>query len=512
MNKTMMENKAQYLILTIFLIQPFIDIYRTFFQGTINIGGLAIEELINLVLVGCLGICVLVELVQKKDKKRGMMLGFYAILCMLYLVLHFINTARFNEALYPASDVSAIRNVYYIARLYGLPMILLCGVIVFPIKKENFIKAVQVYSLIICGTIVLSNITKTSLVTYSLGIDRLAGSIFDWTSLTSESYFEAYTAKGFFYSGNQLSSLLFAMIPFVSYAFLMQANLFNSIVLITQMLAMVMLGTKTAAQGAFIGFGFMFLGAVVLYLIHHIRELRGKDNRINWFYKEGRSKLIKGLFCILLIVGSMGLYRISPCKQRLDHLSYLNTYEQREEKPLEERTREQWIDFINETYWYFYINPLYVQEYPVEMNPDFWIRMVKRDRTLNRDERNFKVQLGKEIMSLNDRSLDSVVGIGYTSNIPYTERDYYFQYFIMGLGGMSLFIAPYFLIVLISLVMILRQFKEKANLYLLACGVGICFYFVVAYIAGHTFYSMYNMLILALYAGMLYNGVKGEKA
>ena len=511
MKKIMLEGKVQFLILAIFLLQPLIDIYRTFFQGQISIMGFAIEELINLLLIGILAICILIELFEKKDKKRGLILFIYALLCLIYLAVHFVNTAQFNEALYPAADVSAIRNVYYIFRLYGLPMILLVGIVVFPIKKEVFIRTVQIYSLIVCGTIMISNITGTSLVTYSLGIERIEGSILDWGSLNSESYFEGYTSKGFFYSGNQLSSALFAMIPFVSYAFFNRFSVFNTLVLIVQMLAMVMLGTKTAAQGAIIGFGFMFLGAIVLYLIHHHDHIFNKEKRAQWIQQDGKKKLLCAGFSVVLLISSFGLYRISPCKQRLDYLDYLNTSDEREEKEtIGERTKEQWIEYINENFWYFYINEEYIEDYPVEMNPDFWIRMVKRDRTLNRDQRNFKVQMDQEIMNLNNRSLDKWVGIGYTSNIPYTEKDYYFQYFIMGIGGIALFIAPYFLIVLASLVDILRYFKEKANLYLMACGVGICIYFVVAYIAGHTFYSMYNMLILAFYSGMLWNGVKGR--
>lgn len=505
MRKIEMQGKGQKLILLIFLIQPFIDIYRTFFQGQLSVMGFALEELINLVLIACLGVCVLIELIQNKDKKRGFLLAIYAALCLLYLAIHFINTSQFNEALYPASNVSGIRNVYYLFRLYGLPMILLVGVWVFPIAKEKFIRSVQIYSLIVCSIIVVSNLTGTSLVTYSLGVDQIEGSIFTWPSLNSQSVFENYTSKGFFYSGNQLSSALFAMIPLVSYAFLTQLSVFNTCVLIIQILAMVMLGTKTAGQGAFIGFGFMFLGAVVLYLIHHGHALKEG----NVLQKIGKDRLIITGLSIVILISSIGLYRVSPCKQRLDYLDYINTHEEREEKPLEEeKTLDDWIEYINEFYWYFYINPVYVEDYPVEMNPDFWIRMIKRDRTLNRDQRNFKIQLGKEIMNLNDRPLDALCGIGYTSNIPYTERDYYFQYFIMGMGGMALFLAPYFLIVLLSLVLILKNFMKKANLYLMACGVSICFYFVVAYIAGHTFYSLYNMLILALYSGMLWNGVR----
>ena len=150
MKKIMLEGKVQFLILAIFLLQPLIDIYRTFFQGQISIMGFAIEELINLLLIGILAICILIELFEKKDKKRGLILFIYALLCLIYLAVHFVNTAQFNEALYPAADVSAIRNVYYIFRLYGLPMILLVGIVVFPIKKEVFIRTVQIYSLNVC--------------------------------------------------------------------------------------------------------------------------------------------------------------------------------------------------------------------------------------------------------------------------------------------------------------------------------------------------------------------------
>lgn len=498
-------NVSRYILL-ILLCQPVIDIYRCFNQGKYSLAGFALEEFINLGLIGILGILILVHLYQTKDQKRGLLLGGYALLCGIYLVAHMWNSAQFNTDVFTLAQPSMIHNAYYIVRVYGLPMILLVGIIMFPVKKEEFVKTCQLLALFITSIMLVSNLTETSLVSYSLGIDRIEGGFFRWNELNADSNFEAWTSKGFFYSANQMSSYLFALMPITTYAYITQFNWKNAFVVVIQMAAMIMIGTKTAAQGALIAFAFLTLVSifVVLYRNYFVDKISIKD-----YWNVHKKQLLYIPVALCITIAGFAMYQVSPGKLRIDYLTYLNGPGQREEKPNDiEMSREEWIKYIDEQFWFFYINREYIEVYPIEDNIEFWIEMVKRDRTLNRDNRDFKVQMNKDILMKNDGPLDNLVGVGYTSNLLYTERDYYYQHSIMGIIGMVLFMLPYFLVVLYAGLKILTQMKKHVVLINMALGLSLCLYFLIAYMAGHTFGIIINMLMMASYAGMLYNSVK----
>lgn len=498
-------NVSRYILL-ILLIQPIIDIYRCFFQGKFSFFGFAIEEFINLALIGILGVLILVHLIKTKDIKRGILLGIYAGLCGIYLVLHMWNSAKFDVNVFTLATPSMIHNAYYIVRVYGLPMILLVGILIFRVKKDDFIKTCQILALFITSIMLISNLTETSLVSYSLGIDKIEGGFFRWNELNSDSNFEAWTSKGFFYSANQMSAYLFALMPVTTYAYITKFNWKSLLVVLIQMSAMIMIGTKTAAQGALIGFAFLTLVSVCV-LIYRVIVVDKKSLKV--YIKENKAKLVYLPLALCITLAGFGMYQKSPGKLRIDYLSYLNGPGQREEKENDlEMSDEEWIRYIDEYYWFFYINREYIDVYPIEDNLNFWISMVKRDRTLNRDNRNFKVQMNHDILMKNDGPIDSLVGVGYTSNLLYTERDYYYQYSIMGIMGMILFMLPYFLVVLYAGFKILLNMKKHVVMINMALGLSLCLYFLIAYMAGHTFGIVINMLMMAAYTGMLFNSVK----
>ena len=208
--------KDRYLMDKLFLLlwwQPFIDMYRAFFQDTISIFGFAIEEIINLVLIAVLVVLALIELIQSKGWRRLLFYGGYFVFFLIYLVLHMLNSSKFDESVFSLADVSMIRNGYYVVRAYGVPIALMFSVMIHGFEDRYFSKAVKVVAFVISLVMVVTNIFKVSLVSYSLINEPIIGSIFDWGELNcSLDYFvyDLYTSKGWFYSANQMSALLFA--------------------------------------------------------------------------------------------------------------------------------------------------------------------------------------------------------------------------------------------------------------------------------------------------------------
>ena len=487
--------KIEYWLMAVIILQPLIDIYRTFFQNKISIGVFNIEELVNIALIGFVSLIALIKLIDQKDKKHLIIYGGYFVLLLIYLMMHVISVSGFDVSQFPLANISHIHNIYYILRAYVMPIVLMFAVYTLGIDDRKFLTAIKTASIIISMVIVVSNLTGTSLVSYSDETQQILGGIFSWGDLHSESQFELYTSKGFFYSANQMSSLLFAMMPIIVGEFITHCNLKNGAILVLQALAMLFIGTKTGSHGALIALGFVLVVAIVLHLL--------KTDRIK--------QLIVIPIVGVILLGSYGLYTKSPSKLRLDYLTYLNQPENdREEKETVELKGQQMVRYIEDNYWFYYINEEFIKTYPVSDHLDFWIKAVNRERHLNRDNRNFKVFMIKDIVANNDNALDPYFGIGYLSNVPYTERDYMFQYFIFGIVGVILLMGPFFAAVIYAGFLILRRFKQKATLLNFTLGIAICSYFVTAFIAGHTFGILMNMIFMAFYAGKLLYNVKSE--
>ena len=133
--------------------------------------------------------------------------------------------------------------------------------------NNSFMNAIKMVSLIMSAVIVITNVTGISLVSYSTENERILGGIFSWGSLHADSEFELYSSRGFFYSANQISSLMFAMMPLIVAECIAKFNWKNFGLVILQSLAMLMIGTKTAAQGTLIILAVMIAGTLVLHLL-----------------------------------------------------------------------------------------------------------------------------------------------------------------------------------------------------------------------------------------------------
>ena len=488
------------LFLLLLVLQPFIDMYRAFFQDTINIFGFAIEEIINLVLIAVLVVLALIQLIQSKGWRRLLFYGGYFVFFLIYLVLHMLNSSKFDESVFSLADVSMIRNGYYVVRAYGVPIALMFSVMIHGFEDRYFSKAVKVVAFVISLVMVVTNIFKVSLVSYSLINEPIIGSIFDWGELNcSLDYFvyDLYTSKGWFYSANQMSALLFALMPFTVKEVVDHFNWKTVGLMLLQAIAMMMIGTKTAAQGAIIVIGIVMVVAIVLHYVFKTYQFKAR-------------KVIIPFFCLLMAGGSI-LYLNSPSKIRVVCMDGIEVEERPEDPNAPTFTgKEAMIQYIKDHYDDYYINKTFIKYYPVEENFDFWYAMISHDRRINKDNRKFKVLMSKDIVMKNDNSMDKLLGIGFTSNLLYTERDYWYQYFILGVAGTLLVLAPFFVVLLIAAYRILRRIKNLATMQNMMLGLAICVYLGVAYLAGHVLGILQNMIFLAIYCGKLYYDTKKE--
>ncbi|MEI3416751.1 MAG: O-antigen ligase family protein [Christensenellaceae bacterium] len=82
-----------------------------------------------------------------------------------------------------------------------------------------------------------------------------------------------------------------------------------------------------------------------------------------------------------------------------------------------------------------------------------------------------------------------MVGLCYTTNAPYTERDYAYQYYVFGILGVLLLMGPFFFAFLYGGVRMLTRAREFLNLENCALLMAIGCMLGIAYLSGHVFAS-----------------------
>lgn len=268
---------VEILIVIFFALQPILDIYKRFYQDTISIGPLAIEEIINLALVFIMLILTVIDIIVKRktpnieQKEKDIestkntkfkkikniflkdtlsMYVIYVLIAVVYLLMHYINISNFNISIFESATPNFITETYYLIRTYIFPIIMIFVVYNSYFTFEKFAKLISYTVLMISLVIVVSNIFNISFISYNSENVTIDGNIFSWLSFDGSETFENYTSIGFFKSPNEMSALLLMLLPINCYLVIKEQKIHNLIFLILQVLAMCMIGTQTAILGA----------------------------------------------------------------------------------------------------------------------------------------------------------------------------------------------------------------------------------------------------------------------
>lgn len=485
--------------LIFFILQPFVEIYRAFFEDTVSIGPIALEQIINILFAIFFFVVCAYKIFKEKKKNKIIFYSLYCISLVIYMIFHYINVNKFDRSIYSESDINIITEFYFIIRAYIMPIIIMICIYELGMSNKTFINIVKIVTFTISACIVITNIFGVSLVSYSLELEKIKGGIFSWLSLSSsQNDLEAYTSKGWFYSANQISALLFSLAPIIVYEMIKNTNWKTTGLLLLQMTAMIMVGTKTSAMGVLLVCIAMLIYSIGLKILKW-------DNIKNWIF-------IPTL--IVIIIGGFALYNISPGRLRYGNFVKV---EQEEREEAEEKPGETILTevaalekYVKENYYYYYISEDFIPMYPVKDDPEFWGELLSRDRNLNRDNRKLKIDVLNRIMERNNNKADVLLGMGYTSNIPDAERDYVYQYYIFGIIGLILLIGPFIGILVYSGIKMLIKYKEKMNLQNGAIIMSLSCLCIIAYLSGHVFGKSINMLFLSLYGAILLLNINGK--
>ena len=506
MNNYNLEKINKWLIVLLILIQPIINIIRNVFINDIQILGISAFEMLNVILV-MLSLFITIYLYH--DKKKFLKYLIFFILFLIYSVFHYINILNFNSNVYENYNPNFLSEIYYLFRTFIISLLLIVNVYYSDIKKQTVIRIIEFLSLIISSVIVLSNLFKIGFLSYGEGICQL--NLFDWFTFKSTSAYSYYsiTCKGWFSSANQISSILFMILPIILYLAYRKRCVFNYSILVLHTLAMFMLGTKTANLGVIL----VYLFFIVFYFI--LRVLKKTNHSILPII------MIFLCFCILFLY--------SPFYHNVSNSSNQQSiFERAEKEVIEEEVIEEEVTNKNIKEGYgifekikkydcsklstkeknnivnFYENyssylgvPDYIlQNYKVENHINFWCNYIVDYSSI--DYRNLKTNILRNIYKENNNEWDKFFGLGYSLNYIYTESDYSYQYYIYGIFGILLFLAPYFLIILYLGISILKNFKSKFNLENIMYLLGPMLSLVIAYYSGHVLERTFPLLVMSL--------------
>ena len=228
-------------------------------------------------------------LFYKNSRNNYKWLFIYYLLCMLYLVLSYNHSLSFKSLVPNNFNYNIVSEALTVIKLIT-PITLLYSLYYQKIPFKKYMLVLKVWTLFISGTIIITNIFKISLGSYTDSF--ISKNIFEWNT---KNYYQDTASKGFFMYANQCAVSLILLLLLFVYDFLYN-NKKSIIYIIFLTTAMLMLGTRISTIG-----GLLTLFCVcVFYLIYKLIRKEKIDKKLDYWLdrfeiKDYKFKKIKEL-------------------------------------------------------------------------------------------------------------------------------------------------------------------------------------------------------------------------
>lgn len=502
MSKIINKDNLKKILIIFLLLQPLLDTYILFEEDVVGIFGISPSTVIRLVFIFIMGIFSLFII---KSKRQWLSYILYGFLVVIYTVLHIYNATKFSSLTPGNFNFSLTTEIFYIIRLI-IPLFIIVLTTNTKFEKEKLTKVFNTLIILTSGTIVVTNLLKISIGAYET--KRIYYNIFDWIINNihiTNSFYDTAT-RGYFSFANMISSLLFGFTSILFYELFKEFNYKKVFLIVIQMLAMFMLGTKVSTFGFIISMITMF----ILYLFFLIKKEVKFDSRI--------------LVTIFLLgIWWIAIYPYSPCRSRdyIDDGIGIKKEETLEKVELVDYTEdlvglteyeknEYLKEYVYNNYNNFAIKEEYIiDNYPYEYDSYFWYNMFSEPYYVKTNNRLLMENILNRLKYLNNRNtMDNIFGLTYsrTSNIAVLERDFVSQYYNLGIVGLVLFTFPYIIILLISGFKILFN-KDKFNFKNITLLLCLFSGLAGSYFCGNTLDNLTFSIIYAFISGLLLRSI-----
>jgi len=499
-------------LIAFLLLQPLISIYRIFFENAIEIFGLSLPEILNLAFIGYLFLLFVIK--NRKNLKILFPVLVYCLLFVIYFCLHIWNISKFDGKILNGSDINMFKEIYFISRTYLIPLVYFYLLINTKIENRLFEKGTYITAWFISLVIVLTNIFKVAFICYASSFEKnkfIEKNIIDWFINPDVENPAFMTSKGWFYIGNQIGIILFMLLPFTILSLIKNRKLHNFILLSLQIVAMIMVSTKVSAIGVIL----IMALALIIILFFSLVLKQFSFNAKSW-----------AAFLLITLL-SVGLFIKSPIipmsKQRSDAFKEgINTESLEDEfndfnkfyissKDMPKEEVEKFTEFVEKYHNIFGIDKEFVKLFDVKDNVDFWLKIVFSGDISQMDFRDFKQQIYKEVLEKNNNPLDRYLGIGYTSNFPYSEQDIISQNIWFGYVGTVLLLGPYLLCMAYIIFKILKNLKRHFRFETIFYGMAIAGVLLLSLLAGHLFFEIFSIVVFAWSLAGFYNFISEKE-
>lgn len=424
--------------------------------------------------------------VNKNSRKSMKYLVVYIIILGLYGILHYVNALDFYSLVPGDFDFSNIDETLYLIKM-SIPIFFMYLMYHSKFQKEDYLKIIKSWIIMICGIIIIANIFKISFSSYNDEI--IKGSIFSW--FNKNYIYNELASKGFFMYANQIACLLVTIIPICLYYYLEKRLKFVYLILL--LLTTLMLGTRVSNLGSIL----VFIALILSYITYNIL----KKDKINW------KKLIP---CGILIVFYITMLPFSPTFSRYEVYDYLLPKSINSLIASTENSYISDIEYIKNNYEEKLINENFIlNSYPYEYDPEFWLTILNEPINKRADYRYLEIAMVSRVKEINNNNMDTLFGItnDRIQNIFNIERDYILQYYAYGIIGCILFLGIY-------LVLLIKSFKNlifNFNYFNICVCSSIILFLFISYLSGNILNQISIFIPLLIIAAMAYIKVEKQK-
>ena len=398
--------------------------------------------------------------IDKECRSKLKYIFIYFLFLIIYGIFHHINALNFHSLVPGNFHYNYVDEFLYLIKM-SMPVLFVYLIIFSKLNKEDYLKIIKSWIIIICGTIIVTNIFQISLSSYNDEV--IKGNIFNWFS--NNYIYNELASKGFFMYANQISCILVVLNPISLYYYFKQK--LNFLYLVAILLACLMLGTRVSNLGSILVFIFLVLANVFQCLI--IKK------KIQW------KKLN---YCGILILIYCAILPFSPTFSRYEIYDYLMPKNISGLIASTSNSYTSKIEYIKNHYEEKLINENFIlNSYSYEYDPDFWLEILNKPINKRADYRYLEISMIKRVVEINNNKWDVLLGItnDRIQNIFNIERDYILQYYAYGIIGCLLFLGIYLLLLFKNLIALIKSFNYF-NICILATTILFLF---IAYLSGN---------------------------
>lgn len=425
------------------------------------------NKIITLIEVIFVSLVLLFTLLFYKDARVNFKwLLLYYITCLLYLLLSYFYSFEFISLVPNNFDYIFFNEFLTVIKLM-MPITFIYSLYYQKIKYEKYIFVLKWWTILIAGSIIISNIFKIGLSSY--GDISISVNIFEWGK---ESYYQGAASKGFFMYANQIATWLLMLLVLFFYDFI-RGSKKSCIYIFLIILSMIILGTRVSTIGGLLVFCVLFILAL--------------------FYRK--RNVIK-LSVMIFIWGV--LIPVSPYQNRLMELTDYGSANNNQliGVVLDEQEKKEDSSVVIDKTKYVYNNydkdrlpnRFFEDCYPIKYDEDFWYDFVSNTNASDINYRLIEKSIIKRVVDINNNDWDVLLGISNSriQNIINIENDFLLHFYAFGIVGSLVLLAIYLILIFISL----KQFFRFKSFYSMIMCSAIALFLFCSYLTGNTINSL----------------------